>query len=88
MLRATWQPSNDFGCPEVLLAASPDWQVQAWAEVAFVLSQRVAFSWAWMAQQTLLDALQGGSLELYSLCWKLCTLFWVNLMVPAFFLFT
>lgn len=66
MLRATWQPSKDFVCPEVLLAASIDWQVQAWAEVAFVLSQRVAFSWAWMAQQKLLDALQGGSLELHS----------------------
>ena len=28
-----------------------------------------------------------GSLELQSSCWKLCTLFWVILMVPAFFLF-
>lgn len=40
-----------------------------------------------MAQQKLLDALQGGSPELQSLCWKQCTLFWVILTVPAFFLF-
>lgn len=85
--RPAWQPSKDDACPEVLSPASPDWRVQAWAKAAFVLSQWVAFPWAWMAQQKLLDSLQGGSPELLSLCWKLCTLFWVILMVPAFFLF-
>ena len=40
----SWQPSKDPAYPEVLSPASPDWQVQAWAEAAFVLSQWVAFS--------------------------------------------
>lgn len=72
--------------PEVLSPASPNWRVQAWAKASFVLSQWGTFLWAWMAQQKLLDALQGGRPERQSLCWKLCTLFWVFLTVPVFFL--
>lgn len=85
--QSIWQPTKDHAFLEVLSPASPNWWVQAWAKAAFVLSQLVAFSWAWMAQQKLLDALQGESSQLHHLCWKLCTLFWINLVVPAFFLF-
>ena len=80
----TWQPSEDQACPEVLWPASPD---RPGLRLPLFFHSGLLFPWAWMAQQKLLDVLQGGSPELQSLCWKLCTLFWVSLMVPAFFLF-
>jgi hypothetical protein len=73
--QSAWQHTKDHACPEVPSPASPDWRVPAWAKAAFVLSQWVIFSWAWMAQQKLLDALQGTSAEQHSLYWNWCTLF-------------
>lgn len=82
----TWRLSKDHACLEVLSPASPDWLVQAWVKAAFVLSQWVAFPWAWMAQQIywMLCRVEGLSGRVYV---GNCMLFWVILMAPVFFPF-